>query len=78
MEICTCHYKEDLAWLDNCEFIVNIVHKEGGTPIPNYTYCIPNIGCEATAYLKYIIERYDTLPDYTAFLHGHETSYHPN
>ena len=77
MEICTCHYKEDLKWLDECEFLVNIVHKDGGTP-NDYTYCIPNIGYEVTAYLKYIIERYDTLPDYTAFLHGHETAPHQN
>ena len=76
MEICTSHFNEDLAWLDNCGFVVNIVHKEGGAPIPNYTYCIPNVGYEVTSYLKYIIERYNTLPDYTAFLHGHETAWH--
>ena len=64
MEICTCHYNEDLKWLDESEFLVNIVHKDGGTPI-DYMYCIPNVGYEATAYMKYIIERYDTLPFYT-------------
>jgi len=76
LEICTCHYNEDLTWLENCGYPVNIIHKEGGTPIDNPTFTIPNIGAEASAYLKFIIERYDTLPDHTVFLHGHETSYH--
>jgi hypothetical protein len=51
------------------------VHKEGGAPI-DYTWCIPNVGCEVSAYLKYIIERYDSLPDFVAFIHGHETAWH--
>jgi len=76
LEICTCHYNEDLTWLENCGYPVNIIHKEGGTPIDNPTFTIPNIGAEASAYLKFIIERYDTLPEHTAFLHGHETAYH--
>ena len=75
LEICTCHYKEDLDWLKDSEYKVSIVHKEGGTPV-NYTYCIPNKGNEVSAYLTYIIERYDTLPDHVAFLHGHETAHH--
>jgi hypothetical protein len=75
MEICTCHYDENLDWLLQSEFPVTVIHKEGGTPI-EYTHCIPNVGAEASAYLKFINERYDTLPEYTAFLHGHENSYH--
>lgn len=76
LEICTGHYNEDLEWLKNCGYPVNIVHKEGGTPIESPTFTIPNVGYEASAYLKFIIERYDTLPDHTAFLHGHETAEH--
>lgn len=76
LEICTCHYNEDLEWLENCGYPINIVHKEGGTLIESPTFTIPNVGCEVSAYLKFIIERYDTLPDHVAFLHGHETSYH--
>ncbi len=77
MEICTCHFNEDLDWLKNSEWPVRIVHKEGGAPlnkVPDYT--VPNVGLEATAYLHFIIERYETLPEQVAFIHGHETSYH--
>lgn len=75
MEICTSHFNEDLGWLDNSPWPLSIVHHEGGTPV-DYTYLIPNIGFEVTSYLKYIIERYDSLPDHVAFIHGHETAFH--
>jgi hypothetical protein len=75
LEICTSHFKEDLEWLKESPWPVSIVHHEGGTPV-DYTYLIPNRGVEVTAYFKYIIERYDSLPDHVAFIHGHETSYH--
>lgn len=35
-----------------------------------------NQGREAMAYLTYIIDHYDTLPDYMIFTHGHERSWH--
>jgi hypothetical protein len=75
MEICTSHFKEDLRWLEKSPWPVSIVHHEGGDPV-DCAYTIPNIGFEATSYLKYIIERYDTLPDHVAFIHGHEEAWH--
>ena len=79
IEICTCHYKENLEWLKESPWPVTVVHKEGGDPVTlekAKMYTIPNIGAETTAYLYYIIKNYDALPDYVAFIHGHETSYH--
>lgn len=35
-----------------------------------------NQGREAMAYLTYIIDNYDTLPDYVIFTHGHMRSWH--
>jgi hypothetical protein len=75
IEICSSHFNEDLEWLKKSQWPVSIVHHEGGAPV-EYTYIIPNVGLEASAYLKYIIERYDTLPDHVAFIHGHETAWH--
>jgi hypothetical protein len=37
---------------------------------------IPNKGCEASSYLKYIIDNYDNLPDKIILLHDHEFSWH--
>jgi hypothetical protein len=38
----------------------------------------PNFGYEAGGYLKYILNHYDHLPRYVAFLHGHEKDWHQN
>ena len=42
----------------------------GGLPVPR------NFGREAMAYLTYIIDHYDNLPDYAAFIHGHYRGWH--
>ena len=44
---------------------------------PKSPYDVPkNVGNEASAYLKYIIDNYEVLPEYTIFLHDHEYSPH--
>ena len=37
---------------------------------------VPNIGNEATKYLRFILNNFENLPEHTLFLHGHEFSYH--
>jgi hypothetical protein len=37
---------------------------------------IPNIGDEAKAYLTYILDNYNSLPDVVFFVHGHRCSWH--
>lgn len=37
---------------------------------------IPNTGDEAKAYLSFILERYNTLPDRVFFVHGHRCAWH--
>ena len=75
--IVTSHWKEDLTWLKNSEFPVVLIDKEGADPTCfEPAYIIPNKGKEASVYLKFIIERYHDLPDYVAFIHGHEYAWH--
>jgi len=75
--IVTSHWKENLEWLKQSEFPVVLVDKEGAEPSCfEPTWVIPNKGLEASAYLKFIIERYHDLPEHTAFIHGHETAHH--
>ena len=79
MEICSSHYKEELAWLSNSPWPVTIVHHDGGSEVTegfHKVLNIPNKGRESSAYLAFIITRYDNLPDFTAFIHGHEEAYH--
>ena len=75
--IVTSHWKEDLTWLKKSEFPVVLIDKEGADPTCfEPSYVIPNKGLEASVYLKFIIERYNDLPDHVAFIHGHETAHH--
>lgn len=37
---------------------------------------IPNHGAEAYAYIRYILDEYDRLPDKILFMHAHTTSWH--
>ena len=77
MNIVTSHWKEDLTWLTKSTYPVILIDKEGADP-PPFTpqHVIPNKGQETSVYLKYIIENYDSLPDYVAFIHGHESAWH--
>jgi len=69
-------YKKLIPWADRLRemgFEVRAYTKEDPTSV----YNVPkNVGCEATAYLKYIIDNYDTLSDYSILLHDHESSWH--
>lgn len=35
---------------------------------------IPNVGDEATAYLRYLVDQYNALPEVVVFSHGHQSS----
>lgn len=81
MEIVSCHFKEDLRWLELSPYPVHIVGKEGGD---SHLYkgkfasvdVIPNFANEAGSYLWYIASNYERLPESVSFIHGHETSTH--
>jgi hypothetical protein len=69
-------------WKKNVDFIYSIPNvnvfvydKEN----PDNPYNIPvNKGNEASVYLKYIIDHYDSLPEYTFFMHDEEFAWHHN
>lgn len=46
---------------------------------PRNPYNVPvNIGREASTFLKYIIDHYNKLPDFTFFIHDEDRSWHHN
>lgn len=69
-------YKEDFTWtqrLRELGYSVLIYTKGDAT---SRTSVPVNKGNEASAFLKYIIDYYDILPEYSIFLHGEEKSIH--
>ena len=68
------HYDENLDWVNRVRgFEPCIVSK---TDPGAHIFQRINRGVEASAYLEYIVKSYDTLAEYTVFVHGHETSWH--
>jgi hypothetical protein len=56
--------------------VVLIDHEGAHAPAIAPETVIPNKGREAASYLRYIIDHYETLPEYVAFIHGHEKAWH--
>lgn len=70
--VVSSHYKEDLNWVNLVNYPVKIYSKT----IKNQNFIDFNKVQEVPAYLKYIIENYNNLPEYSIFVHGHLTSEH--
>ncbi|RPB01294.1 hypothetical protein L873DRAFT_1677084 [Choiromyces venosus 120613-1] len=75
---------EDVTWLTYLPEDLNIIPKtylidpDKDITLPG-TLTVPiNKGHEAQAYLTYIIEHYDNLPDIAIFTHAHSTAWHNN
>lgn len=71
--IVVSRFKEDIDFLKKLDFKTLLYEKEN--PLNKYNV-EKNKGNEASAYLKYIIDHYDNLSDYTIFIHCHEFSWH--
>jgi len=71
--IVVSRFNEKADFLKKINFKKIIYDKEN--PLNKYNV-EKNKGNEASAYLKYIIEHYDHLSEYTIFLHCHEFSWH--
>ncbi len=71
MIMVVARYDEDLDWLK--EIPCNYIVFNKGKNLPKWVKNVvklPNIGHEGHTYLTYIIDNYDTLPDYTIFVQG--------
>ncbi len=59
--IVSCHYDEDVSWLKNQTDYDYIIYSKTDPEIG--TLIDKNIGAKAEAYLHYIIDHYDRLPE---------------
>jgi hypothetical protein len=71
--IVVSRFNENIFFLKKIPIKIIIYEKEK----PDYKYNIEkNKGNEASVYLKYVIDHYDSLNEYTIFIHCHEFSWH--
>ena len=67
--VIAAHYNEDTAWLNDLSK-VSTVMLMGPAGLP------ANKGGEGMAYLTYIIDNYENLPESMMFVHGHAEGWH--
>jgi hypothetical protein len=75
LKLVVAHFCENLDWIQRVRGYdqICVVSKTD----PNaFIFQGKNLGFEASAFFEYIVNEYDTLSDYTVFVHGHETSWH--
>ena len=76
INIVVSRYKKKTEWVEKLQkYNTNIIiyDKENS----DNKYNIPrNVGNEASVYLKYIIDNYENLTDYTFFIHDEDYSWH--
>jgi hypothetical protein len=69
--VVAAHFDEDVSWLNELsQHFPVLVMGPGGLAA--------NKGQEAMAYLTFILQNYDNLPESTAFVHSHLASWHTN
>ncbi len=78
MDIVVSRYKRDVTFIykikEQIQDINILIYDKENSDNPNN---VPvNKGNEASAYLKYIIDHYDNLPEYTFYIHDEEFSTH--
>ena len=83
--IVSSHFHENLEWLEKSKYQVVVCtnnpsyHRTFINPLVNVDLdcrAKRNHGREASAYIRFIVRYYDQLPEYIAFLHGHEFAWH--
>jgi len=81
IELVVCRCGEDLAWTRNVPrgLSVTVCDKTPppGLPWPG-SISLPNVGREAHAWLHHLVERYDSLADWTLFAQGHPFDHVPD
>jgi hypothetical protein len=74
--IIIARYKENTEWVSKLNKFKNVFVYEKEKPDKD-PYNIPkNKGGEASAYIKFIIDNYNNLPNHLVLLHCHEFSWH--
>jgi hypothetical protein len=65
--IVVARYNEDTTWTNEHQNVV--LYDKSDRPVPGGVP-LRNVGREADTYLRYIVDNWDNLPEYVAFLQG--------
>jgi hypothetical protein len=73
--IICARYKKDVSFLDNIKIKSNVIQKCIDNNSCDNDTC-PNVGNEASSYLYYIINNWNTMPQNIIFIHDENESWH--
>eukprot|EP00405_Crypthecodinium_cohnii_P053209 CAMPEP_0206605820 /NCGR_PEP_ID=MMETSP0325_2-20121206/50719_1 /ASSEMBLY_ACC=CAM_ASM_000347 /TAXON_ID=2866 /ORGANISM="Crypthecodinium cohnii, Strain Seligo" /LENGTH=484 /DNA_ID=CAMNT_0054121589 /DNA_START=23 /DNA_END=1477 /DNA_ORIENTATION=- len=65
VEIVLAQYDEDISWSDPYKDVRTVYCK--GSQCPEGSISLPNVGREGHTFLRHIVDRYDSLADWTVF-----------
>lgn len=69
LQVVVARYNENIEWTNQLNYKVNIFNKnEDDNHL--FDYNLPNVGREPHTFFTYIINNYDNLPEYIAFVQG--------
>jgi len=72
-----CHWDEDLSWLRHQPYPAVVYEKQPRFRGVADSHSTPrNTANEASAYLQFVVDRYEALPMRMVFLHSHRYAYH--
>lgn len=73
-QVVVAKYDEDISWLHQLPKNFDVsVYQSNDSSAPHF---IENVGNEASKYLSYIVEHYDSLPDTVAFIQAGQMDWH--
>lgn len=61
--VVVCHFKENIEWLSQLKHPY-VVYNKNPKNADKFEHNLPNFGFDSIAYLRYIIDNYNNLPDY--------------
>ena len=69
LEIVVAKYNEDTSWTENLKY-KSIIYNKNKNDVDLFEHNLPNVGREGHTFFYHIVENYDNLSEYTAFLQG--------
>ena len=69
LKVIVAKYNEDVSWTAYLEYD-HIIYNKNEPDNVHFEHNLPNVGRESHTFLTYIIDNYDNLPNYMAFVQG--------
>lgn len=69
MEVVVARYRESVEWASGLRF-PSLVFNKNREDDHLFELNLPNMGRETDTFLRYLVDRYDSLPSYVTFLQG--------